>query len=105
VLALTVVVVFAAMWVFDTAALVRLTVFCVSGRCGVPSMWIAIGAGAIVLAILVAVRRPRADLKKPAVSRPRADVKKPRVTKAGASRPARPSQGKAAASRKPKQAK
>jgi hypothetical protein len=98
------------MWVFDTAALVRLTFFCVTGGCGVSPMWVAIGGGAIVLAMLVSLRRPRADVKRADVKRAdvkrvdvkRADVKKAGVTKAGASRPAR---RKAAVPRKPKPAK
>jgi hypothetical protein len=89
-LALAVVVVFAALMVFDTTALVRLTVMCVTGGCGVPVLWIAIGAGVLALAALVSFRRPAAN------------VKKARVRKAGGPRPVRK---KPAARSKPKQAK
>ena len=88
---LAVVVVFGAMFVFDTAALVRLTVFCVTGGCGVHPMWLAIAGGAIALALLLTLRRPHAV------------VKIARVTKV---RPSRPSRGKkGGARRKPKPAK
>jgi hypothetical protein len=87
--ALAVVVVFAAMFVFDTAALVRLGVLCVTGGCGVHPLWFAIGGG-IALAVLLSLRRPRVP------------VKIARVTKRG---PSRPSRGKAGPRRKPKPAK
>ena len=90
VLALVVIVVFAALMVFDTAALVRLTVVCVTGGCGVPTVWFAIGGGVLALAGLLAFRRPAAN------------VKQARVRKAGGSRPAR---GKATARKKAKPAK
>jgi hypothetical protein len=89
-LALVVVVVFAALMVFDTTALVRLTVVCVTGGCGVPVLWIAIGGGVLALAALLSFRRPAANSKTT------------RVRKAGRSRPAR---GKPTTRRKPKQAK
>ena len=89
-MALAVVVVFAALMVFDTTALVRLTVMCVTGGCGVPVLWIAIGVGVLALAALLSFRRPTAN------------VKKPRVKKAGGPRPVRK---KPAARSKPKQAK
>ena len=88
--ALAVVVVFAAMFVFDTAALVRLTAICVTGGCGVPPMLFAVGGGGIALAALLSLRRPVAN------------VKTARVTK---TRPSRPSRAKAGARRKPKPAK
>jgi hypothetical protein len=89
-LALAVVVVFAALMVFDTAALVRLTGICVTGGCGVPVLWIAIGAGVLALAALFSFRRPAAN------------VKKARARKPGRPQPAR---GKATARRKPKPVK
>ena len=89
-LALAVVVVFAALMVFDTTALVRLTVMCVTGGCGVPVLWIAIGAGVLALAAWFSWRRPAAN------------VKKPRVRKTGRAPPAR---GKATARKKPKPVK
>ena len=58
-IALAVGVVFAAMLLIDSAALVRVTVFCVTGGCGVRPMWIAVGTGAVVLAVLLTLRRPR----------------------------------------------
>jgi hypothetical protein len=89
-LALAVVVVFAALLIFDTTALVRLTLGCVTGGCGVPAKWIAIGGGMLALAALLSLRRPGAK------------VKKARVTKVNRSRQPR---GKTVARRKPKQAK
>lgn len=89
-LALVVIVVFAALMVLDTTALVRLTVFCVTGGCGVPVLWIAIAGGVLVLGVLISLRRPRAN------------VKKARITKAARSRPVR---RKATARKKPKAAK
>lgn len=89
-LALVVIVVFAALMVLDTTALVRLTVFCVTGGCGVPVLWIAIAGGVLVLGVLISLRRPRAN------------VKKARIAKATRSRPVR---RKATARKKPKAAK
>ena len=89
-LVLAVVVVFAALMVFDTTALVRLTVVCVTGGCGVSVLWIAIGVGVLALAALFSFRQPTAN------------VKKVRARKAGGPRPVRK---KPAARRKPKQAK
>ena len=89
-LAMAVVVVFAALLVFDTAALARLTVVCITGGCGVHPMWIAIGGAGLAFAALLSVRRPQGNLKSA------------RAKKTGSSRPPR---GKAVARRKPKQAK
>ena len=99
-LALAVVVVFAALMIFDTTALVRLTVVCVTGGCGVPVLWIAIGAGVLALAALFSFRRPTAKVRGPNVKG--ASVKKAPLRKATRPRPAR---GKAAARKKPKPAK
>jgi hypothetical protein len=89
-LALAVIVVFAALLVLDTTALIRLTVVCVTGGCGVPIVWIAIGAGVLALAALLSFRRPGEN------------VKKARVMKGGRSAAKR---GKAPARKKPKPAK
>jgi hypothetical protein len=89
-LALAVIVVFAALLIFDTTALVRLTAVCATGGCGVPVVWIEIGGGVLVVAALLSFRHPSEELKKA------------RVTKSGRSRRPR---GKAAARKKPKQAK
>jgi hypothetical protein len=89
-LALAVIVVFAALMVLDTTALIRLTVVCVTGGCGVPVVWIAIGGSVLALAAFLSFRKPGKN------------VKKARVTKAGRPRPAR---GKATARKKPKPAK
>lgn len=89
-LILAVVVVFAALMIFDTTALLRLIGICVTGGCGLSVGWIAIGGGALVLAAWLSARRTGAIVKKPA------------VRKAARSKPAR---GKATARRKPKQAK
>jgi hypothetical protein len=61
--ALAVVVVFAAMLVFDTAALVRLTAYCITGGCGVAPVWIGIVAGGIAVAAFLTLRRPGASVK------------------------------------------
>ncbi len=50
-LAILVALVFGAMLLFDTAALVLLTIDCASGGCGVEPVWIAVGAGALVAAV------------------------------------------------------
>jgi hypothetical protein len=89
--AVAVVVVFSALMIFDTAALLRLTAVCITGGCGVPVTWIAIGAAAIALAVFVSRRRQGGS------------VKKAKITKAGRSRP--PARPKAAARKKPKPAK
>jgi hypothetical protein len=86
-LALAVVIVFAALMIFDTTALLRLFGACVTGGCGVSVRWIAIVGGVLVLAALLSWRRTNAK------------VKKPRVKKVGRPQPAR---GKATARRKPK---
>lgn len=88
---LAVVVVFAALLVFDTAALLRLAAFCVTGHCGVPVPWIATGGAVLVLALVLALR-----------GRAPATVKKTRVAKGGKARPAR---AKAAARRTAKPAR
>jgi hypothetical protein len=69
-LALAVVVVFAAMMVFDTTALIRLAIMCATGGCGVPVLWIAIGAGGLMLTVLISFRRPAANVKKTPVRKP-----------------------------------
>jgi hypothetical protein len=96
-LALAVVVVFAALMVFDTAALVRLTAACATGGCGVPVLWIASGAGALALAAVFSLRRQGTN------------VKKARGRKPGRSQPARAKatvrSGKAPARSRPKPAK
>jgi hypothetical protein len=88
--ALAVVVVFAALMIFDTTALVRLAFVCVSGGCGVKLQWILVGAGLLGLAALLSLRRPSTNAK-PA-----------RARKVGRPQPAR---GKATARKKPKRAK
>jgi hypothetical protein len=62
-LVIAVVVVFAALLVIDTAALLRLGLYCVSGGCGVPPTWIAIGGGALVLGAWQLLRRRPANVK------------------------------------------
>ena len=75
--AFVVVVVFAALWVIDTAALLRLTAFCVTGGCGVSPWWLVIAAVGVVGMALVLSNRPRAKGKKPKVKRSGA-AKRPR---------------------------
>jgi hypothetical protein len=69
-LSLIVVVVFGAMLIFDTAALIRLTVFCVTGGCGVRPLWIAAGAGGIALVAMLSLRQSPVSAK---------SAKKPRL--------------------------
>jgi hypothetical protein len=88
--ALIAVVVFGAMLILDTAALVRLAVFCVTGGCGVSPTWIAIGGTAVALVAGVSLTRPRAEAK---------------IARVPKNAPRRPSRGKAAAPRKAKRAK
>ena len=57
-LILAVALVFGAMLLFDTTALVRLAGMCVTGGCGVSPMWLGIGAGVLVLVGVVATRWP-----------------------------------------------
>lgn len=52
-LAIAVALVFGAMLLFDTAALVLLTIDCASGGCGVEPVWIAAGAGVVVAAVVL----------------------------------------------------
>lgn len=52
-LAIAVALVFGAMLLFDTAALVLLTIDCASGGCGVEPVWIATGAAAVVAAVVL----------------------------------------------------
>ncbi len=60
---LAVIAVFGTMWVIDTTALVRLTIYCATGGCGVPPLWIAIMGGVTILAVLLPLRRSRATAK------------------------------------------
>ena len=64
--------VFGTLWVLDTTALVRLALYCLTGGCGVPPVWIALAGGVLVLALVLALRRARASPKsaKPRASRP-----------------------------------
>jgi len=87
---LAAVIVFVALFVIDTTALLRLTAYCVSGGCGVPPIWIAIGAAGLVLCSTLVLRRRRGD------------VKVARVKKAPAPRPAKM---KAAPRKRPQRAK
>jgi H+/Cl- antiporter ClcA len=62
-LVLIVVVVFAALMLFDTAALFRLTWYCATGECGFSSLWTVAVVGAIVLLAVVSRWRPKAKAK------------------------------------------
>ena len=87
---LAAVIVFGAMFVLDTAALVRVTVSCAVGGCGVGLIWIAIGFGGLVLIGMLLSKRPRT---------------KASVTRVTKTRPSRPSRGGVGAARKSKQRK
>ena len=62
-IALGVVVVFGSMLLIDPSALVHVTVFCVTGGCGVRPMWIAGGAVAVALAVLLSFGRSRTHVR------------------------------------------
>jgi hypothetical protein len=83
------VLVFVAIFVFDTAALVRLTLSCLTGGCGVRPTWIAIGVGSVALAALLSPRLRRANAK---------------ITRVPKRRPSGTSRGKAGSRRKQKKA-
>jgi len=87
-LALAVVVAFGAMFVFDTAALIRLTVICATGGCGVGLIWIAIGVGGLALIGILLSRRPRTKAKIMGAARKRTRQRTPRKT--GAVRKSKP---------------
>jgi multidrug transporter EmrE-like cation transporter len=88
---LAVVVVFGAMYVLDTAALVRLTVSCAVGGCGGGLTWTVIGIAGLALIGILLLRQPRA---KPKVTR---------VAKKKAPRPSRAAAGTSKNSKQPKQ--
>jgi hypothetical protein len=90
VVALAVVVVFGAMMIFDTAALVRAAFYCATGGCGVSPMWLTAGAGVLAVAAIWSSRRSPVK------------AKAARVKKAG---PPRSPRAKTAARKKPKPAK
>ena len=77
-LVIAVVAVFGALLVIDTAALLRLGLYCVSGGCGVPPGWIAIGAGALLLGSWLMLRQRPVAVKIARV-KPAAAPKKPRA--------------------------
>ena len=91
--------VFGTMWVLDTTALVRLALYCLTGGCGMPPVWIALAGGVLVLALVLALRWPRASPKSAKSAKPRASraktparVKNPALAKIPArekSKPAR----------------
>jgi hypothetical protein len=85
------VIAFGAMLLVDPAALVRLTVFCVTGGCGVRPTWIALGVGVAVLAaVLLRLRQPRpreAVAKKARHGLPRKKVGSGEIRKREKSRP------------------
>jgi O-antigen ligase len=76
------VLVFGALLLFDTTALIQLVWLCLTGHCGVPATWIAIGLGTLVLfSLLLAIpkfRRHRAKTTrgKPAKAKPRTPRRK-----------------------------
>lgn len=70
---LVAVVVFGAMLLADPAALARLTMFCVTGGCGVRPMWIGIGVGVVLLVVVLLRLRqphPRVAVAKKGAPRP-----------------------------------
>lgn len=74
--------VFVAMLLFDTAALLRLTAYCVSGGCGVHPLWIAIGGGvAIAVAVLLSFRKRKKHVKSRKKAFPRKKTSPPGKSK------------------------
>lgn len=71
-LAIVVVVVFCAMLLFDTAALVRLTVFCVTGGCGIDPIGLVLAVGVLVVVgtLWSRWRRTRARVSRKGGGRP-----------------------------------
>jgi hypothetical protein len=74
-----VVVVFGAMWLFDTAALLRLAGLCLTGGCGVRTPWVVGGlvAGVLLLVALAWWQRPRRKGKASRTSKKPASRRKP----------------------------
>ena len=88
-LAILVALVFGAMLLFDTAALVLLTADCVSGGCGVDPVWIAAGSAGLVAAVALSSwwsrRRPARKTgggKAPARRKPAGKARTPRKRRA-----------------------
>ncbi|MGE0419686.1 MAG: hypothetical protein AB7O80_23020 [Acetobacteraceae bacterium] len=71
--------VFGAMLLFDTAGLIRLTLYCVGGGCGIRPLWIGLGSAAVALVFLVIAHRQTRGAARPAKPAPR----KPVSTKPG----------------------
>jgi hypothetical protein len=65
------IIVFAALMLFDTTALVRLGVFCATGGCGVRPIWIGLAISGVALAALRSSWRPGAVAKGPISSKNR----------------------------------
>ena len=62
--------VFAALWLFDTQALIRLTAACVTGECGVHPAWFAGAAALLAAGTVVFGRRPPPESgTKPGIAR------------------------------------
>lgn len=63
--------VFGALLLFDTTALIQLSWLCLTGQCGIPASWIAVALGTLVLVgLLLAVPRFRRRRGKPARGKP-----------------------------------
>jgi hypothetical protein len=107
---LAVVVVFAAMLIFDTAALVRLTVICATGGCGVRPVWIVVVVGGLVLAGVLLSRQPAAKVPVVKVRVAKAHLVKAPLVKAKVTRAKKTTSRKASPAKprtpaKPKRAK
>lgn len=74
--------VFGALLLFDTTALIQLSWLCLTGQCGIPATWIAVGLGTLVLAgVLLAIpkfwrRRRKPTRKTSAKTKPRTTRRK-----------------------------
>lgn len=72
--------VFGALLLFDTTALIQLSWLCLTGYCGVSAGWVAGGLGALILACLVpgVIARLRRR-RKPARGKPRPAARRKRA--------------------------
>lgn len=90
--------VFAALWLFDTQALIRLTAACVTGECGVHPAWFAGAAALLAAGTVVFGRRPPPESgTKPGIARTTARPRTP--AKSTTARSRKKSSGTPAASR------
>lgn len=92
--------VFGALLLFDTTALIQLSWLCLQGQCGVSAGWVALGLGALIVACMLPGlparlrwrgKPKRAQLARAQLARAQSASTKPARAKA---RPARPKRAK-----------